>query len=253
MIDSSHLGEPMNIPSSPSFRPLYDQIKILITQSLIAGEWGPGDAIPSEIDLAARFKVSQGTVRKAIDELAAENIVIRRQGKGTFVASHSGERSSTRFLRISRDDGLTEYPQSDLVSVTRERAPENTAALLELRNGASIFCIKRLLSFEGKAQILDEIHVPSANFKGLDEHMIRNYTGSLYSFFESHFGIAMIRAEEHIKAVLAGPEEAAYLEIAEGVPLLRIDRVAFTYGDRPVEWRRGLCHTDRFSYVTEMS
>ena len=105
----------MNIPSSPSFRPLYDQIKILITQSLIAGEWGPGDAIPSEIDLATRFKVSQGTVRKAIDELAAENIVIRRQGKGTFVASHSGERSSTRFLRISRDDGLAEYPQSDLL------------------------------------------------------------------------------------------------------------------------------------------
>lgn len=191
--------------------------------------------------------------RKAIDELAAENIVIRRQGKGTFVASHSGERSSTRFLRISRDDGLAEYPQSELLSVTRERAPENTAALLELRNGASIFCIKRLLSFEGKARILDEIHVPAASFKGLDEHVIRAYTGSLYSFFESHFGIAMIRAEEHIKAVLAGPGEAAHLKIAEGVPLLRIDRVAFTYGDRPVEWRRGLCHTDQFSYVTEMS
>ena len=73
----------------PSFRPLYEQIKVLLTQSLIAGEWHPGEAIPSEQELAQRFKVSQGTVRKAIDELAAENILIRRQGKGTFVATHN--------------------------------------------------------------------------------------------------------------------------------------------------------------------
>lgn len=243
----------MNIHSSPSFRPLYDQIKILITQSLIAGEWRPGDAIPSEIDLATRFKVSQGTVRKAIDELAAENILIRRQGKGTFVASHSQERASTRFLRIARDDGVAEYPTSKLLSVTRERAPEASASLLDLRTGASIFCIKRLLSFEGVPRILDEIHVPAAAFKGLDDAMIRNYPGSLYSFFESHFGIAMIRAEEHIKAVKAGPIEAELLHVSQEQPLLRVDRVAFTYGDRPVEWRRGLCHTERFSYVTEMS
>jgi GntR family transcriptional regulator len=253
MIDSPKHGDDMSTHSSPSFRPLYDQIKILITQSLIAGEWGPGDAIPSEIDLAARFKVSQGTVRKAIDELAAENILIRRQGKGTFVASHSGERSSTRFLRIKRDDGVTEYPVSRFLSVTRERAPEESARLLELRTGASIYCIKRLLNYEGKPQIFDEIHVPASSFKGLDEAMIRNYPGSLYSFFETRFGIAMIRAEEHLKAVKAASEEAGLLDVAVGEPLLRVDRVAFTYGDRPVEWRRGLCHTSRYSYVTEMT
>lgn len=74
---------------SPTFSPLYQQIKALITQSLVAGEWKPGEIIPSEMELAARFKVSQGTVRKAIDELAAENLVVRRQGKGTFVATHN--------------------------------------------------------------------------------------------------------------------------------------------------------------------
>ena len=76
---------PNNI-AGPSFRPLYDQIKILLTQSLIAGEWKPGESIPSEMELAARYRVSQGTVRKAIDALATENILVRRQGKGTFVA-----------------------------------------------------------------------------------------------------------------------------------------------------------------------
>src|SRR5574340_1528944 len=103
--------------SHPIFKPLYEQIKLLITQSLIVGEWHPGDAIPSEVELAKRFKVSQGTVRKAIDELAEENILVRRQGKGTFVATHSEEGSRYRFLRITRSEEHTSELQSpkDLV------------------------------------------------------------------------------------------------------------------------------------------
>ena len=92
----------------PSFQPLYRQIKALLTQSLISGEWAPGASIPSEMDLAVRFGVSQGTVRKAIDELAAENIVVRRQGKGTFVATHTEEVVKLRFLRLVAADGSKE-------------------------------------------------------------------------------------------------------------------------------------------------
>jgi GntR family transcriptional regulator len=84
----------------PAFSPLYQQIKGLILQSLQAGEWKPGELIPSEMELAARFKVSQGTVRKAIDELAAENLVMRRQGKGTFVATHAEQQVQYRFLNL---------------------------------------------------------------------------------------------------------------------------------------------------------
>ena len=91
--------------ASPTFSPLYRQIKDFMIRSLEAGEWGPGDAIPSEGELAARFNVSQGTVRKAIDEMASENLLIRRQGKGTFVASHDDPRSFYRFLRLVPDDG----------------------------------------------------------------------------------------------------------------------------------------------------
>ena len=71
--------------ASPTFSPLYQQIKSLIMQSLQSGEWKPGELIPSEVELAFRYKVSQGTVRKAIDELSAENLVVRRQGKGTLL------------------------------------------------------------------------------------------------------------------------------------------------------------------------
>ncbi len=89
----------------PSFSPLYQQIKALITQRLQAGEWKAGETIPSEMELAARYGVSQGTVRKAIDELAAENLVVRRQGKGTFVATHAEQKVQFRFLRLMPDEG----------------------------------------------------------------------------------------------------------------------------------------------------
>ena len=243
----------MKTLASPSFRPLYDQIKILITQSLIAGEWRPGDAIPSEIELANRFHVSQGTVRKAIDALAAENILVRRQGKGTFVASHSQERATTRFLRVSPDSASGEFPGSEFLSVTRARAPELTLRLLDLRAGASIHIIRRLLKFAGKPAILDEIHLPSALFKGLDESVMRSHKGSFYGYLEGQFGITMIRAEERIKAVAADAVHAELLHVQQGAPLLCVDRVAYTYGDRPVEWRRGLCVTEECSYINEVT
>src|SRR5579863_1126403 len=82
-----------NMKRKSGYTPLYEQIKALITQYLVAGKWSPGEPIPSELELASRYRVSQGTVRKAIDELAAANILVRRQGKGTFVATHTAERS----------------------------------------------------------------------------------------------------------------------------------------------------------------
>ena len=97
----------MSLISEPiaSFSPLYEQIKAMILASLQASEWLPGDAIPSEMELAARYAVSQGTVRKAIDELAAQNLLVRRQGKGTFVATHQEEDFQYRFLRLEPDSG----------------------------------------------------------------------------------------------------------------------------------------------------
>ena len=91
--------------SAPSFSPLYQQIKSLLVTGLEAGQWQPGQPIPSETELAARFGVSQGTVRKAIDEMAAENLLVRRQGKGTFVATHAEAQTQYRFLRLTPDAG----------------------------------------------------------------------------------------------------------------------------------------------------
>src|SRR3954466_14580581 len=113
--------------ATPAFSPLYQQIKGLILQSLQAGEWKPGEAIPSEMDLAARYRVSQGTVRKAIDELAAENLVVRRQGKGVFGATHAGLHVRSRFLRLVPDAGDAGPAQRSILECRRQRASADVA------------------------------------------------------------------------------------------------------------------------------
>jgi GntR family transcriptional regulator len=239
--------------TTPAFRPLYEQIKILLTQSLVAGEWKPGEAIPSELELAARFRVSQGTVRKAIDELAGENIVVRRQGKGTFVASHNEPSYQYRFLRMMPDNGEKALPRNQFFGLERAKAPAEAVRALGLKPGAQAVCFKRLMSFAGRPIILDDIVLAPEQFPGLTLAELEEYHGSVYSFYESVFGVRMIRAEERLRAVAADGVAAAHLTVAKGTPLLCVDRIAFTYGDKPVEWRRGLCVTEGFSYFNELN
>jgi len=239
--------------ATPTFQPLYLQIKTLLEKSLDAREWRPAEAIPSEAVLAQRFGVSQGTVRKAIDALAAENLVVRRQGKGTFVATHTEEHSSLfRFLRIRRSDGGDEYPASRLLDVRRGKASAEAARLLAVKAGDGVILVRRVLEFSGEPAVLDDITLPGALFKGLTKARADAYQGSMYSFFETQFGVRMLRAQEKLRAVAADVASARILKVRVGDPLLSVDRVTLTYGDRPVEWRRGLCATRHFHYVNEL-
>ena len=244
----------IKVQASPTFRPLYEQIKILLTQSLIAGEWRPGEAIPSEIELANRFHVSQGTVRKAIDELAAENVLVRRQGRGTFVATHTEEEHTQhRFMRIVADGGKRKPTESRLIDCRRARVSMGVGRLLELRVGASVFSVKRILVSSGKPLIFDQITLPEELFEGLTANQLKVFKGSFYSFYESFYGVRTIRAEERLKAVAADAGVAQLLNIDPGKPLLCVERVAYTYGDKPVEWRRGLCDTEAHGYLSELT
>ena len=238
--------------NSPSYRPLYDQIKVLLTQSLIGGEWRPGELIPSEIELAGRFKVSQGTVRKAIDSLASENILIRRQGKGTYVATHDTEVIKLRFLRLTAANGQKEVLQNEFISCVKNKADTDAAKVLDVKASAATIEVKRLLSFSGRPLIYDHIIVPAAPFKGLNSATVEASNGSMYSMYESQFGVRMVRAEERLKAVAATKEVAEALGLSIGFPLLSIERVSFTYGDKPMEWRHGLCLTDDHHYLSEL-
>lgn len=238
---------------SPTFSPLYRQIKSLMLQALDNGEWRPGEAIPSETELAGRFSVSQGTVRKAIDEMAAENLLVRRQGKGTYVASHSDPRAFFRFLRLVPLSGGIEPSKSTPLECWRAKAGPEAARVLGLNLGDPITIVRRLLEFSGAPVVVDEIYLPGEIFTGLSVDSLKEQQGSLYSLFEEKFGVRMIRAEERIRAISADRGSAELLHVAEGSPLLSVERISFTYGDRPVEWRRGLYSTANHCYLNELS
>ncbi|MDA8110087.1 MAG: GntR family transcriptional regulator [Betaproteobacteria bacterium] len=238
--------------SSPTFSPLYRQIKELLLDSLRAGEWRPGEAIPSEIELATRYRVSQGTVRKAIDELAGENLLVRRQGKGTFVATHGERQVRFRFLRLSPDAGEPVAPERRLLDFRRARAGAELARLLEIKSGDPALVLRRLLVFGGDPVVLEEVWLPGNLFKGLSAVAITEHKGALYNLFETQFGTRMVRAEEKLKAVGADAPSAELLGVAPSHALLQVERLSFTYGDKPVEWRRGLYKTDRHHYRSEL-
>jgi GntR family transcriptional regulator len=239
--------------ATPLFQPLYRQIAGLITKSLDSGEWQPGQSIPSELELAARFKVSQGTVRKAIDELAAVNLLVRRQGKGTFVATHAEEQSRFRFLRLVPDDGSAERLSRKFLDCKRMRPSAEVSQALDISGSQAVLQVRRLLYFRGAPVVLDDLWLPLSLFKGLTEQVLSAYEGPLYGLFEKEFGVRMIRAEEQIRAVAADAESAALLEVATGAPLLSVSRVSFTYGDRPVELRRGVYDTSTHHYRNNLS
>jgi GntR family transcriptional regulator len=239
---------------APAFSPLYQQIKALIVRSLQTGEWRPGEAIPSEIELAARFKVSQGTVRKAIDELAAENLLVRRQGKGTFVATHAEERVQYRFLRLTADaPDVAGSVKRELLDCRRLRAPADIARALTIKPGDPVIEVRRVLHFAGKPVVFDDIWLPGNLFKGLTVERLSDYKGPMYGLFETEFGVRMIRAEEKLRAVSADADQAPLLAVPVGAPLLSVERLAFTYDDQPVELRRGLYHTAAHFYRNQLN
>lgn len=240
------------VNSSATFSPLYRQIKGLMVKALAAGEWRPGDAIPSETELAVRFKVSQGTVRKAIDEMAADNLLMRRQGKGTYVASHSDPRAFFRFLRLVPLSGGIVQSTSVPLECWRAKAGPEAARTLDIKLGDPIIIVRRVLEFSATPVVLDEIYLPGETFAGLSLDVLKEHETSIYSLFETRFGIRMIRAEERIRAVAADRANAEILRVAEGSPLLSVERISYTYGDKPVEWRRGLYSTAEHCYYNEL-
>jgi GntR family transcriptional regulator len=244
---------PMTAPVElPAFHPLYKQIKKLLVQRLEGHAWKPGQIIPTELELSRLFAVSQGTIRRALDELVAENILIRRQGKGTFVATHTEPTHLYRFLRLMPFDGAQEQPERKLVKFQRARASEAVAKALELKTADPILLLRRLLVFRGVPTVLEDISLPARMFKGLTAAKFEERNGYIYELLESEYGVKMVRADEKVTAFAATAELAKSLVVPVDTPLLCVERIAFTYRNRPVEFRRGFYRTDRHYYMSEL-
>ena len=231
------------------FRPLYRQARDLLVQRIVDGKWQPGAALPSESEIAVDLGVSQGTIRKALDELEAEKFVVRRQGKGTFVARHDEARILFQFFKLIPDNGDSEFPESEILSVETDTADARTAAALDLRTGARVVRIERLRSLVGQVCIVERIALPRALFPGIEKRALPN---NLYQLYRSDFGVTIVRASEKLKATPATRREAKHLGLAPGAPLLSVDRTAIAANGRPAEWRLSLCNTERLHYWSDL-
>jgi GntR family transcriptional regulator len=232
--------------------PLYRDIKRDLTQRIAAAEWLPGGALPSETRLAAHYEAAIGTVRKATDELVAERILVRRQGSGTYVATHSTNRLLFHFFHIVPREGGRRAPTTRTLAFRRARALAGEARRLHLRPGAAVFRIRNLLSLAGAPVVLDELVLPAQLFPGLSKDVLTGRGNTIYHLYHTRFGVNVLRTTERLRAVRAGAAAAKLLKLKSGAPLLQITRTALSYGDAPVELRESLVNTAAHDYFSDL-
>ncbi len=228
--------------------PLYSQVKNLIIKQIVEGVWNPGDLLPSETRLGQDYGVSQGTVRKALDELAAENLVIRHQGKGTFVAAHTPDRALFHFFHIISNSGVRQMPSSREKGMLRRRALREETTKLSLPAAARVIQIDRVRHLDGKPVIAESIVVPAKIFPDLDKLPLEELPNNLYQLYEDRYYVTINRAVEHLRAVAASAQDAAWLGVKKGAPLQEIERVAHNLSGVPVELRISRCNTQDHYY-----
>lgn len=248
------MGKVVSMPGNQGptrFQPLYYQVKEHLIQRIVEGTWLPGTALPSESQLAVELGVSQGTVRKALDEMTAEKLVVRRQGRGTFVAEHTQEQALFHFFRLADSDGVAPIPSSEVVSLSERSATDYEISKLGLSVGGLVSEIVRVRRLEGEPVVLEEIVLALADFPGIaSENALPN---TLYTLYQRRYGFSVLKAKESIRAVLASDKDALLLGVESGSALLQIERVAYSIDGRPIELRYSRCVTEHYTYQVELT
>lgn len=234
----------------PGRSPLYVQVRSVILERIENGTWKPGALLPSETALGRELGVSQGTVRKGLDSLVRDQLLVRRQGRGTFVAEHTPTDVLFRFFKIHTRSGERVLPSSRDVRVRKARANAREAGQLRIEPGDPVLRIDRTRLTGRRAIIREMIVVPAQKFPGLGaDGAVPN---TLYDLFQHRYGITVSHADERIEAVAATSRVARHLDVATGAPLLKVDRLTFGLGRRPIEWRVSLCNLKGLKYVVEL-
>jgi GntR family transcriptional regulator len=228
--------------------PLYQKVRAQLKQQIDRGFWKPGDMLPTEPELGEQFGVSAGTVKQALLSLAREGLIIRRAGKGTFVARLDGSRSFARFFRF-RDapSGENLDPKIRVVETRMLRsAPREITEGLQISSAAPVVFLRRMLMQEDVPICLYDSYLPRDLVPNLDKVPLDE--DRLYRALEKHFGIHVVNADEVLRAGAASGSEAKLLSLPEGAPVILIERTAFTHGGRIIEVRRTIGRSDRFFY-----
>jgi GntR family transcriptional regulator len=247
MMESRRITQMDDAAVSP--KPLYLEVKSWVTDKISSGEWKPGGVIPSESKLAATFGVSIGTIRKAVDELVGEQVLVRRQGLGTFVTAHNIKRLLFHFWHIARHDGSKEYPDVQTIDFKRGKATKEEARWLGITPDERVIRVRNLLHIAGRPAILDDITLPADTFPGLTEKLFVARENTIYQLYQSRYGINVLSCDERVRAATANEETAAALAIAIGSPVLEIRRVSMTFRDKPVELRFSRVNGTEYDYI----
>ena len=241
--------------------PLYRQVKQQLQRAIETGRCRPGHALPNEAAIAGELQVSIGTLRRAVDELVHEHVLVRRQGKGTFVALHGNDRFLFQFFHVEpRQDvrfgdlpPAAEYPHVESLGFECERANEIDAGALRIKAGDPVIRFGNRLSLGGRAVVHDNITIPALMFKGLTEKRLRDRQSTIYSLYQTEFGITVLHAQERTRAAAADRNTARVLGVPQGQPVLEVHRTALTFGDKPVEYRISTINTQLHDYVSMLS
>lgn len=232
--------------------PLYQRLRDQLAARLAARSWGPSEAIPSETELAATYRVSIGTVRKAVDSLVAEGLLERRQGRGTFARRPRFDSSLFRFFRFQSPDGAPLRPESRILDRRVKPAPKEAAAALGLPPGEPAIAVSRLRLVDGAPLVAESIWLPRQRFAALLDIAPAEFGDLLYPLYEARCGQIVSAAEETLSAEIADAAQARRLARAPGVPLIVIERIAFDAHRHPLEWRRSRGPADKFRYHVEI-
>jgi GntR family transcriptional regulator len=230
--------------------PLHHQVYLDLQSALDSGEWAPGDRLPPERELAARYGCSLITVRRALTELAREQRIERTRGRGTFVLHPRLEidfGGSQSFTEEMQTRGLD--PATRLLSARPESAGESVALALGLEIGSPTLYLERLRLADGEPLLLEQVHLPAERFPGLLASDLEN--NSLYDLLTERYGTRIVRAREAIEPVLLRAREAGLLGQAAGRPALLIEGIAYAADGRPIEFARSYVRGDRTRYFVE--
>jgi len=232
--------------------PLYQRLRDEMVEKITTGEWRPDQAIPTEAELTKTYGIAVGTVRKAVDVLVAEGLLERAQGRGTFVRRPSFDASLFRFFRHLTSEGGRKVPEGRVLSRSLETPPDDVAAALGLSSKAKAIRLDRLRLIDGQVVLSEEIWLPKTRFAALLDIDLADFDDLLYPFYEARCGQVIASARETLTVDSANAKTAKALGIAEGKPVVVIERLALGFDRKPLEWRRSHGAADTFRYQVEI-
>jgi GntR family transcriptional regulator len=225
--------------SKPVHLCIRDDLRARVT----AGEWGAGRRLPSEADLAAWYGVARMTIRQAVGALAAEGILMRRQGLGTFAAEPRPARRASHLQSFSEEMRSRGHRvQTSLVKAAVEQPPTAARLALGIGDTAIAIIVRRLRIVDGRPAILQSSWLPYSRFAGIEADPLLD--GSLYAMLEGPYGIRIVRARQQVSATAADDADAALLGMQPGDPVLRIAATTYDGANLAIEYASGVMRPD---------